>query len=427
MRPAASLLLLLCPLALFAAGSAHADGPVFLGAVTRSADEQDQAVADKIADAFAEAFADRDIDVVRPREDQADQGPPEGALEDLDKLLGTARTRFFAGEFDKAVASADDGIARFESTYAYRESTKAWNAYAELMLVRTLALRRLSKKDPADRAMLALAAQMPDYVPDPSLVPPKVTDRYATIKKNLEDRKKRPALRVTSVPAGATVVVDGVVRGETPLELTDLLPGPHYVAVIGDGRQEEYVVLKKRDREVRAELDDPRRHAAQSARQLLRNGTSHHDFATEAARVSGVCLIAVVERDRDGFSVVMGRIGPDNRIGLTALAVAADLSDLDGAVQIMSDIATSENAQLIEDDDTLLARFLGIGPQFGGGGGGTEPEDDGSLLVPTLIGSALGAVVLGVVAAAGATGAYFFFTRPANPGGTDLVIDASRL
>ena len=45
-------------------------------------------------------------------------------------------------------------------------------------------------------------------------------------------------LRVTSTPAGASVSIDGILRGETPLE-ANVLPGAHNVAVTLDGYSDE--------------------------------------------------------------------------------------------------------------------------------------------------------------------------------------------
>jgi hypothetical protein len=44
-------------------------------------------------------------------------------------------------------------------------------------------------------------------------------------------RKPAGSLRVSSTPAGARVLVDGKARGVTPLDLTDLSPGRHEVAL----------------------------------------------------------------------------------------------------------------------------------------------------------------------------------------------------
>src|SRR5262249_12622181 len=47
-------------------------------------------------------------------------------------------------------------------------------------------------------------------------------------------RKATGTLSITSTPAGAQVIVDGRLRGASPLELTDLSPGRHEIALTGD-------------------------------------------------------------------------------------------------------------------------------------------------------------------------------------------------
>ena len=78
-------------------------------------------------------------------------------------------------------------------------------------------------------------------------------------------------LRVTTEPSGARVYVDGVVRGRTPLEITDLAPGTHQLRVARDGYAEvgREVTLGAQDETLRVTL---RRTAPRSERRSSGSG-----------------------------------------------------------------------------------------------------------------------------------------------------------
>ncbi|MCC6806031.1 MAG: PEGA domain-containing protein [Deltaproteobacteria bacterium] len=74
----------------------------------------------------------------------------------------------------------------------------------------------------------------PKLEPDPNLYNP---DVVAAFKRSKAELQKRPAGSVTIVsePAGAEVVIDGVRQGRTPLSLSDVTVGEHWLVVRARG------------------------------------------------------------------------------------------------------------------------------------------------------------------------------------------------
>lgn len=82
----------------------------------------------------------------------------------------------------------------------------------------------------ADRFFVALALNAPRFEPGPAEHPSNVIERYAAVRAGLEQRATG-TLRVETMPSGATVIVDGVVRGASPLEIGGLADGRHSLVI----------------------------------------------------------------------------------------------------------------------------------------------------------------------------------------------------
>ena len=121
--------LLLCALAtgpLARAESAPDPKAAYAGAMTRTSPLEDtRARVDHALRAAAERHG---VDVVKRSERATTRAAPPQVHQTLRRLLDTARGHFFAGQFKRAVRSADDGIARFESGPAYTDDEAAWNS-----------------------------------------------------------------------------------------------------------------------------------------------------------------------------------------------------------------------------------------------------------------------------------------------------------
>lgn len=399
------------------AGAADDEETLFAGAVPRSAAHE--GMSQKVGAAIGRAFEERGVRAVREPA-PADARAP-GRLEDLQRLLADARGRYLDGDFQGAVTQSADAARRFEETFAFEDNDEAWAVWTELMLVRALALSRQDKLRDSDRVLVSIASARPQYVPDPGLAPPKFASRYSAVRAKLQ--RTRVSLAVTSRPAGAAVLVDGRNVGMTPLDVSDLLPGRHFVSVRLEGeRHDEALLVKKGSREVRAELGDPRRRAAERLRQALATGGSETSVIAAASDLAPETFIAVVEAGGSDVPVLLGRLRGGRLLSVTAGTVRDDLSNVDDVAALLAETAAaSETDAWLEGGDAapLRERFLSSvnSPPGGGEEGGIGPL--------VLVGVGVGAVA--IVGAAAITGILLFVSQPANPGGIDVVVDASAL
>ena len=404
--------------ALTAAGEAAAQ-PVYAGAATRTAALG--GAAEKVSAALGKAAAGFGaVDLSAP----SGKAEQTGKLEEIQRLLADARGRYLEGDFQEAVVQSAEAMKRFEDRFAYAPSTDAWAAYAEVQLVRALALRRLGKEKEADDAFERLAALLPDYVPDPGLAPPKVASRYQAVLKALQEKPK-VAIDVASRPAGAEIVVDGRKVGAAPLVVPDLLPGVHFVGVsFGGALVTKRVVVLKGTEKVEADLGDPRAAAARQLVDAMANPIAEAGVVRLATSVADETVVALVEPDRDALLVLAGRVVGGKLAAVTAHRVPSTLEGVDEAMGTLAAASLTATSDGFSDGTTegtgeLRARFLapsGAPPADEGG------DATGALVVGALVGGGLLVVATGVV-----VGVVMWLNRPTNPGGTDVIIDGSRL
>lgn len=408
-----------------AAGAAGAEGAgrspagddaVFAGAVPRGSALE--GMSDKVGAAIGRALAERGVRALIDR--STDNARGQGRVEDLQRLLADARGRYLEGDFRGAVSQADEAVGRFEETFAFEADEDAWATWTELMLVRALALSRQDRTRDSDRTLASIASARPGYVPDPGLAPPKFASRYSAILGKLE--RTRVTIRVTSRPAGAAVLVDGRQVGVTPLDAGDLLPGRHFVSVrLAGERHDEALLVRQGSREVRAELGDPSRLAAERLRSELMAGGSETAVVSAASDVAGDTFVAVVEPGVGSVPVLLGRVRAGRLESVTAAKVSDDLSDVDAvAAALVETAAAADRDAWVDGSDAgpLRERFLSAGE----GGGGGEEGDLGPLV---FVGLGVGAIAL--IGGAVIAGIVLFVSQPKNPGGIDVVVDASAL
>lgn len=392
------------------------DEAVFAGAVPRGAALE--GMSDKVGAAIGRALEERGV---RALVDRSSTGTKTSGAEDLQRLLEDARGRYLEGDFKGAVRQADDGAGRFEETLAFEADDGAWSLWTELMLVRALALSRQDKTRDSDRTLASIASARPQYVPDPGLAPPKFAARYTAIRNKLEG--SRVTIKVTSRPAGAAVLVDGRQVGTTPLDVSDLLPGRHFVSVRLSGeRHDEALLVRQGSREVRAELGDPSRMAAERLRQELLRGSNETAVVSAASDVSADTFVAVVEGASGPVPVLLGRVRGGRLQSITGAKVSDDLSDVDAVAAALVETATAaEGDAWVDGSDaaTLRQRFLSKPASD------DVSEDDPGVSPVLLIGAGVGAVAL--IGTAAIAGILVFLNQPPNPGGIDVVVDASAL
>lgn len=401
---------------------------VYAGATARS--ERQMGISQKVSGALAKELGTHGIDDVTTSV-KAEQ--PQGKIEDLDRMLKDARGRFFDTEFDEASKAAFNGMKRFEDGFAFTNNRDAWALYGELAFVRTMALQRLGQNAKADRTLALLAAVYPSYVPDPSLVPPKVASRFQQVVGRL-NKMGTVNLSISSRPAGAEATVDGKVVGITPLDVPDLLPGPHFVSVtLGPDRAKEKVVVRKGTGSARFDIGDPRAGNARALVAALQRAQSPEAILDAAAQVETKSFAAVVLPAGGDIEVLLGRFDGDRLSAVSGTPVKDDLSDLTPAVERLAkaslegvgEVWLPRDGETSAQPEDLRGRFLGTN-RVGNGGGEIDPVPEAEFPVAAV---AIGGGIVAAVIASAAIGygIYYVATLPSNPGGTDLLIDSSRL
>ncbi len=183
---------------------------------------RDEALASELADAVVFGLAGRGMVVRRPSRPSA---PP------ADDSIARARAAYHALDPDEARRILDGWLARAERS-GHGGTRAQW-----IEGLVWLALCRLALGDTsgADAALARALAVDPALALDPALYPPTILDR-------LEPRRaaalETATLRVEAEPRGASVEIDGEVRGRAPLAL-ELPVGRHLVRVVARGHRPE--------------------------------------------------------------------------------------------------------------------------------------------------------------------------------------------
>lgn len=408
----------------------------FAGLISR--DSSNALVARKVETMLASEFGQNGIQILSRGDSQNSQATPNLDFDDLSRLLENARGQFFEGQFKLAVTSCDDGIARFEDRFAHREHQEAWKLYAELSLIRVMALRRLDQKPQGDLAMAAIAAQVPDYIPDPNVVPPNLLNRYQAIKSRLLNLPP-VALSLQSTPPGANAIVNGKNVGLTPIQL-NLVPGPHYVTIEAQGeRFEEYIVLREGSRDFSVQLSSHLRGKAHTLREQLQNGLTEEQFAELSNQISGTTFIGLLERRQNRLRVYLAKHSSKGFDALVAMDVDPNLLNFSTEVkELVQTVMTTQEDRLLSKatSPTKPERFVFLGQLPSNARAAAdrnqdrlESTEEDSLLFPVMMtGLVLTGVTTGLIAVGAASGAaYYYYVYPSNTGGTDVVIDASEL
>jgi|GEM_PF-2204100 len=405
-----SALLLLC-------GVVCADGAVareawFLGTLSR--DPALRGAADKVNAALLPKLDDAGIKAMFPA---SNKGPPP-STEPVARLLKQARGSFFDADFKAADQRAAEGISRFDSIADQVRDPAGWALYAELHMMRGMALLRTGDDGRARQVLQHLAVVRPAYVPDPGFVPPKVIRLYDELK--AEATAQTGSIQVASTPAGANIWLNGVARGQTPTVLKDIPAGTHHVVVDNGVRSDvqRLEVNAGKRKSLRVQLEHPQ---AQQGRALLQDLVLRKDeqqLLQKANAIKGDVWVAVVRPSEAGVLVALGRLRGKSLV-VVETAVDATLQQLSARVKPLVRAAKAAKAdKTLHGGDAAVSHQAFLGATVDDG-------DSSGLLWLGVAGAGVGALT--VVGAGAAVGALLWLNQPPNPGGTDFLVDASRL
>ncbi|MCP4504212.1 MAG: PEGA domain-containing protein [Deltaproteobacteria bacterium] len=263
-------------------------------------------------------------------------------------------------------------MLRFEDEAAEIADEKGWAIYAELHVVRAMSLLRLGDQARADRTLRQLAVVRPGYVPDPGFVPPKVATRYALLRQEVLQEKSD--VKVTSAPAGAAVVVDGIARGQTPLLLKNLPFGVHHIQVKSGALQEGFrLKVEKRKHKKHVVLEHKQAAQARRFQRSVKAGADEKALAKQAAAIEGEVVLALVRRSDEGLFLALGKW---NTKGLVVVegSLALSLTGLDERVaQLTKATRTASGDSVLHGGSERRARAAFLSQK-------TEADGDNTLL-----------------------------------------------
>ena len=267
----------------------------------------------------------------------------------LDDLLSAARNKALEGDFAAAVDKADAAINRFEAAGAFR-ALGAWSGYADALVVKAVSLRRLGMDAEADVPLQRLATILPKTLPDPGIAPPKVMQRHQQLQDELRSQA-RVTVELQSEPAGADVVIDGLLRGKTPLVVRDLLPGLHFISLSSEGvRIERKLNIKEGTARVSERVGDARAAAVRALRTAAAAPVAH-DVLAAARAVGDDVFFGAVLADQLGPLVVLARA----RDGALAIVVGARIDKRAPASSLANELVNA----VLADGGTGKSVWLG--------------------------------------------------------------------
>jgi hypothetical protein len=252
--------------------------------------------------------------------------------------------------------------------------------------------------------------------------PPRAVQAFEKAKKKAS-AKKRSRLNVSSSPGLATVEVDGIARGDSPISV-ELPPGRHrYVIEKSDYLAERSVVtIAKAEESVEITLapDVVPRVRAVIAESVRGNASIEEGIAaaTELAAALGASevLVPAIAADGDGHAVALARVSGGKRTSLTWARIDRDLRSALDAVRALAagkpgpSIARIDPARSLAGLAPAPAKVAEVEPAL-------PAEEEGSSALWWALG--IGAVVL---AAAGGTTAYLLSRDEDGAGGDNIVI-----
>ncbi|MFH1811582.1 MAG: PEGA domain-containing protein [Pseudomonadota bacterium] len=162
------------------------------------------------------------------------------------ELLQRGEDLYVAFDYGPAAAALAESAGLFASSLSELDAEDVQRLY-QARVLEGLAWFDAGRPEAAKEAFAKLATIRPDYQPEAASMPPAAQGLYQQAVREVL-AAGTGSLQVASEPRGAEALVDGVVRGRTPLTVEGLPLGTHRLTLVLPGYQRE-----------RAELDVTRR------------------------------------------------------------------------------------------------------------------------------------------------------------------------
>lgn len=160
------------------------------------------------------------LDIVRPR--------PMRSLQDIERQVDSAKALFYGGQDDRALELVERALTELERA---SPEAKHWTVTQNALVLAALVQKNLDHVKEMNDAFRRIVRLDPTFKLDPDAHPPSAIAALEAIKKEFaRGRKATLQVRVEAGPA-ATVYVDGLPMGATPLKIE--LPAGTYRVSLG--------------------------------------------------------------------------------------------------------------------------------------------------------------------------------------------------
>lgn len=156
-----------------------------------------------------------------PKLEQADAAVWRGK-----ELLEKRQPKLAIEAFEQAIGLYQEGFADLVD----------YDKLVDAQLQLAVAYFEAGYEDNGAESLQQVISLRPSFAVDKRRYPQPFLQAVEKVRRDLETMKPG-TLTVTSTPAGAKVFVDGILRGDSPAVVTDLLKGNHYVQVRAEGRK----------------------------------------------------------------------------------------------------------------------------------------------------------------------------------------------
>jgi hypothetical protein len=335
-------------------------------------------IQDTLWQAFSEALPTPPIlgrSALHQKRAQVDGGA--GKLERARTLLTTGENLYMNFEYGPAAASLAESSGLFTASLAELNKDDVEKLY-RARLLEGLAWLEAGQKEAAKAAFEKLVTIRPEFVPDPSLMPPHATEVFQQALSEVR-AKGLGVLEIRTEPPGALVHVDGLERGKSPINVTGLPVGNHGLKMTlpGFGQHREEVQIEAKKSVVRevtlvpTDMELSIRRVQQAAQSGLDPQLVEADLGAlmSSAAVHGVVLVGISKRGT-GITLHGLRWSPKEKSAVTwriegtpkKVDASRLISMLIEPTWPAAQIRGEESPALDVDFDRAL---LGVGPGFG--------------------------------------------------------------
>lgn len=350
---------------ILAASPAWSQGMDFGGDDAPPEDGEEAPVEEELTSAFVFAFSDdeemqhiareldttlRDVMAAHPRfsitaADHMLNGHDQQAAEELQearRLFDSGREAYINLDLEGAIDNFGEALEIYGEQVAHVSDL---NEISECLLHMGAAEILLGRSRQARDYFRRLLLIDPERRPDPDVFPPPVTDAFEREASRIS-RIRQGDLRISTVPEGANVFVDGIFQGPSPQELSSFRAGEHYVRVRLQGYVEQGEVVeisRRRSTDVEFELEStPEGPGIEEAlmdlaTEMGESPASGTRTVVEIGALLGVEMLATAYVSRADDGVV----------------VQLNIWDIDGALSVESEqVGPFENDGVIVAGDT---------------------------------------------------------------------------